>query len=298
MLSLAVLMFACFVGVQSANETRKAYVRGANARAILLDHAKWIEAWTKEEADLIWLRKHNRMKKYQLDTGRQIYNKLPTSAPLTDKSELAMYVNAYEEKMGLMEDSRIPFTYPLNSEEDGEQLKSDPVKRRRISEGVWILKLTSESMGRGIDIVAHGDKWLESGNYTLLLRRLRRGSTYVFQKYIRNPLLLEGRKSELRLYWAVLSVEPLLAVVYNGGQVRLNSMRYIAADFGNPLRHLTNIFQQRTHPSYKELEAQGALKWTIEKWRDYLHTAHNISYPRIDTLTNRMKENLVRALNA
>ncbi|MBT7874247.1 MAG: hypothetical protein HN758_07465, partial [Verrucomicrobia bacterium] len=40
---------------------------------------------------------------------------------------------------------------------------------------------------------------------------------YVAQRYIKRPLLLDGRKSEVRFYWLIASVDPLLVLIYPEG---------------------------------------------------------------------------------
>jgi hypothetical protein len=36
----------------------------------------------------------------------------------------------------------------------------------------------------------------------------------IIQRYIKDPLLLESRKSEARVYWLVASLDPFMALLY------------------------------------------------------------------------------------
>ena len=277
---------------------RTAFVRGMNARTILLaKEVGWNEVTSIEDATLVWLRNHRRKSKpFESDPESQVYNKLPGSSQMTDKAKMYSNVNAYEIEHDVLGDSCLPRTFSLKTEADVKDLENH---YDELSQGAWILKPTKESMGVGITIHTNTTDWWKSGEIAVIKRRVRAGSPYVLQKYIKNPLLLEGRKSEVRLYWVVLSLSPLVAAVYEHGQVRINSMPYEYGDFKNPLKHLTNIHQQRKHPDFKRLSNAGELKWSLESFMNY--TINSLGYPesRIrDGLWKNMKHCIVRTLNA
>jgi len=94
---------------------------------------------------------------------------------------------------------------------------------------LWIMKPSAMSRGRGISIVD------DIGKVTY-------SSPTVIQQYLRNPLLLQGYKFDLRLYVLVTSFSPLEAFIYKEGFARFGSRKFSShKDSINDLQiHLTN----------------------------------------------------------
>eukprot|EP01059_Diplonema_ambulator_P033672 TRINITY_DN7167_c0_g1_i1.p1 TRINITY_DN7167_c0_g1~~TRINITY_DN7167_c0_g1_i1.p1 ORF type:complete len:418 (+),score=93.11 TRINITY_DN7167_c0_g1_i1:34-1287(+) len=267
--------------------SKTAYVSGMNAKKILTADG-WREVRSPGPATLIWQRSNLG---YRIDPSTQIMNSLPNVFAAADKAYLCKNVVEYEAANG-MATSPLPFTLPLITVEDMNAL----TRNASSMDGLWIVKKTSESMGRGIVIVEHMPTWVRTREFSEIAVDIKRGQRYVCQKYITNPLLLEGRKSEVRLYWVILSLDPLVAAVFGQGQVRLNSMQYVNGSFTDPRIHLTNAHQQAGHPEFDELLKSGKLKWTLAKWKEYLAATHQKD--DADRLVARMKWSLVRVINA
>lgn len=70
---------------------------------------------------------------------------------------------------------------------------------------------------------------------------------YVISKYIENPLLIGGKKFDLRLYVVVTSFRPLKAYMYKLGFARFCSAKYDTSiqKLENMYVHLTNVSVQK-----------------------------------------------------
>ena len=71
-------------------------------------------------------------------------------------------------------------------------------------------------------------------------------------RYIHNPLLLRGRKFDIRVYMLILGGSPWL-VLYRDGYVRLCCESYQLASPSLEV-HLTNQYQQKKNPLYEQLK--------------------------------------------
>ena len=74
----------------------------------------------------------------------------------------------------------------------------------------WILKPVGLSRGRGISLINK----LEDVVFS---------EPIVLQKYIMNPLLVDGYKFDMRIYVLVTSMNPLEAFIYKEGFARLST---------------------------------------------------------------------------
>ncbi len=90
----------------------------------------------------------------------------------------------------------------------------------------------------------------------LLAKELRE---IVVQKYIENPLLIDGRKFDIRAYMIVVCMKPYL-VLYQPGYVRMSLNAYTTENFAkDKITHLTNNSVQKNHPDYKNLKEKSII---------------------------------------
>ena len=94
----------------------------------------------------------------------------------------------------------------------------------------WIMKPAAKSRGRGIQVVND-------------ISQVTYGEPMVMQRYIKNPLLLNGYKFDLRIYVLVTSVNPLEIFIYKEGFGRFSTVPYTLdpTDKSNKYVHLTNV---------------------------------------------------------
>lgn len=88
------------------------------------------------------------------------------------------------------------------------------------------------------------------------------------QEYVKNPLLLGGKKMEIRTYILVASVEPLI-VLYHDGTVRRTTRDYRADSWDDPLIHISNTYQQKKHDPGFHL-TKDERKWTLRNMEDFV----------------------------
>lgn len=114
------------------------------------------------------------------------------------------------------------------------------------------MKPVSRCQGRGIfviDRVARVASWKKANDE----REPEKKEIYVVSKYIENPMLIGGKKFDLRIYALVLSYSPLKVYLHRGGFARFSASRYTndKESMKDLYVHLTNVAIQKkvTTPS-------------------------------------------------
>ncbi len=165
----------------------------------------------------------------------------------------------------------IPNTYLLPQDYTlfAEEYKRNP----RLT---WIIKPSAKARGEGIFLVnrlSQVKKWANNGHHTITrdtfsLPQVSRG-TYVISRYIENPLLIGGKKFDLRMYVLVTSYRPLKCYIYRMGFCRFCTMRYDKKDseLGNMFVHLTNVSIQKHAADYN---SNHGGKWNLRNFRLWL----------------------------
>lgn len=125
---------------------------------------------------------------------------------------------------------------------------------RKFPQTTWILKPCGKSQGAGIFLInklSKLKKWSrESKKY--LQHHLTSRDTYVISRYIDNPLLIGGKKFDLRIYVLVTSFRPLKAYMFSNGFCRFCTMKYdrSVTELDNMYIHLTNVSVQKHGGDY------------------------------------------------
>jgi len=234
------------------------------------------------EAELIWMRK-GYTKLFPHLRPFQLINHFPGESALINKGDLTAKRKRHEDSRtddGLALADFYRESYRLHDPQERREFFSQ-LPRVDQRDNIWIYKPSNESRGRGIEIM-----W----RFNKLRRRYRKlgnqpitdpDAQGIIQRYIPRPLLLNGRKSEMRIYWMVASLDPLLVLVYREGTVRLNSLPYQLDKFDNQLIHVTNVYQQKNHPDF---DPSVVLKWRFADLAKYLSEDLGVAGPDfIDT---------------
>lgn len=133
----------------------------------------------------------------------------------------------------------------------------------------------------------------------------------IIQRYIPNPLLIGGRKFDMRIYVVVLSYDPLKVFINDEGLVRFATELYSDAveTLQSRMMHLTNYSVNKQNPAFvQNLDGQGeeekedagvdeagqpkASKWSLKELR--IHFARESL--DFDALWEAMKDLVIKTL--
>lgn len=173
--------------------------------------------------------------------------------PLAEKDEEGRYIYL----------DFIPTTFMLPQDYNlfAEEFKRNPCS-------TWIVKPSAKARGVGIFILnklSQLKKWSRdsrSNNFQLPQSK----DSYVISRYIDNPLLIGGKKFDLRMYVLVTSFRPLKIYLYRLGFCRFCTVKYNANvnELDNLFVHLTNVSIQKQGSDYNSIHGG---KWTIQNFR-------------------------------
>jgi tubulin polyglutamylase TTLL1 len=90
-------------------------------------------------------------------------------------------------------------------------------------------------------------KIVPGANLNAAFKNFNMNDIYVISRYIDNPLLIGGKKFDLRIYVLVTSYRPIKAYLYDQGFGRFCNELYTSdvAEMDNMFVHLTNVAIQK-----------------------------------------------------
>ncbi|GAB5356903.1 hypothetical protein AAMO2058_000328400 [Amorphochlora amoebiformis] len=122
------------------------------------------------------------------------------------------------------------------------------------SANAWIAKSSGGFKGKDIKVSNSAKKLLS------FIDGLK--GKWVIQKYIENPMLVDGRKFDIRTWHLItaFSEKPKLDMyLYDEGVLRVSSKRYSNSNFEDDFIHITNNAIQQNHPEYGKNEKDNLL---------------------------------------
>ena len=124
----------------------------------------------------------------------------------------------------------MPLTFILPKEYVGFLENFSEFEDKEGKMNFWIMKPAAKSRGRGISLVNE-------------ITAITYGEPIVIQRYIKNPLLINGYKFDMRIYVLVTSVNPLEVFLYKEGFGRFSTIPFSLdpSDKSNKYIHLTNV---------------------------------------------------------
>ena len=180
--------------------------------------------------------------------------------------------------------------------------------------GVWIMKPIGSAQGKGIFLFSRlseisewktdykgykpgpiAPKQAAGAAVTAGAGGPEEVEAYVVQRYLQYPLLIGGKKFDMRLYALVTNFSPLRVYQYRRGFARFTNSRYSSntEDIYNGFMHLTNVAIQKTADNYDE---RTGGKMELQALKLYLMTRYGVE--RIDALFWEMQMIILKALLA
>ncbi|XP_075213615.1 polyglutamylase complex subunit TTLL1-like [Lycorma delicatula] len=231
----------------------------------------------------------------------QIINHFPNHYELTRKDALARNIRRYRKDLEKAQnifavkyqDGRyvyldfMPDTFILPADYTlfVEEFRKNPMCK-------WIMKPCGRSRGVGIFLV---DRLSQIRNWRDVHHPLNSFDSYVISKYIENPLLIGGKKFDLRLYVLVTSFVPLKVYLFKHGFCRFCTEKYDTSvhQLDNMFIHLTNVSIQKQGREYNK---QHGGKWNTQNLRLYLEGV--LGWSETKLLFDRITWLIVHSLKA
>ncbi|CAF1184520.1 unnamed protein product [Rotaria sp. Silwood1] len=207
--------------------------------------------------------------------GEQMVNHIQGEDYFTTKIQLCQSLQTYE-KISMTMQKRSPQFLPLNqfvpeTFKLDEKNDRDAFFNTHKPGDVWICKPSGLNQGKGIylvrDIESLKSKFAEMDSMDKKKQISMKPMKRVIQRYIMNPLLVQGKKFDIRCYMLISTVKPLL-IFYHSGYIRLSMFDFDNND-ENLLTHLTNQYMQKKDPKYYDIKEDTA--WTMEQFNDYIN---------------------------
>ncbi|XP_036918152.1 inactive polyglycylase TTLL10 isoform X2 [Sturnira hondurensis] len=285
------------------------YIGGTNGASIISSYCKskgWqrIQDGRRGDYKLKWCEVKCRDSYSSFREGEQLLYQIPNNRLLTTKIGLLSTLREYSRVVSktslctqakfLKMEEFFPETYRLDIKEEREAFFTlfDETQ-------TWICKPTASNQGKGIFLLRNQEEvaTLQAKTQSIeedpIHRKMpfRAPQARVVQRYIQNPLLLDGKKFDVRAYLLVACTVPYM-VFFGHGYARLTLNLYDprSQDLSG---HLTNQSMQKKSPLYVLLK-EGTV-WSMEQLNRYIN--HKFREPRglpsdwvFTTFTKRMQQ--------
>lgn len=258
-----------------------------NTIADVLANRGWKEVSEEEVWDFVWADRewvYSIFDKVHLENWQRL-NHFRNGKELCRKDLMAKNIKKKRrtlEKEGRYEEAAtydfIPMTFMLPRE------YSIFVEKFKEVGGVWIMKPIGSAQGKGIFMFS---RLSEISEWRTDFKSLRNGGkgveekdieAYVVQRYLQQPLLIGGKKFDMRLYTLVTSFSPLKIYTYRRGFARFTNSLY-SNDINDIFKHLTNVAIQKTADNYDE---RTGGKMELQALKMYLMSRYGVE--RVDAL--------------
>ena len=130
------------------------------------------------------------------------------------------------------------------------------------SKNIWIVKPGGLSRGRGVHCIDQLND---------ILSNVKPCNQTIIQKYIENPLVINGRKFDIRQWVLVTDLNPLTIWLFDTPYIRFGAENYNIDDFKNVFSQLTGNSIAKHSEKFNTGEIEGDM-WETEQFREFLKT--------------------------
>ena len=215
------------------------------------------------------------------------HNRLPNNFHICNKKSLFKNLKDFYGEKNIDVFSKIPLTFHV------EQGLSDPAMAIFIDQfkenSMWIIK-PGECTNRGNGIKVSN----ELQEIKEIISSGSSGRTYIVQKYIEKPLLINKRKFDIRCYALVTCVNGILqAYFYREGYLRTASKEFSLRSVHDKFVHLTNDAIQKNSEDYGKFEAGNKLSYgDFQKFLAVIHPEINFCSDILPEIENIVRESI------
>ncbi|XP_034552579.1 protein polyglycylase TTLL10 isoform X7 [Notolabrus celidotus] len=272
------------------------YFGGANGAEIVSAYCEsrgWKRIHNKHREDfkLKWCETKSPPNYCNFREGEQLLYQIPNNKVLTTKIGLLSSLREYERVSSkvnhgqglrrLKMDEFIPTTFRMDLREEREAFFAQEEGVSSKEGHMWICKPTGLNQGRGIfllksqeDVVAFRLKLQQTEEHQASRKTLhRQPQARIVQHYIQRPLLLKGKKFDVRSFLLIACTAPYM-VFFRHGYVRLTCDLYDPTS-NNLIAHLTNQYMQKKSPLYSQLKEDTV--WSMESFNTYVNDRFQVA---------------------
>ncbi|KAK9515657.1 hypothetical protein VZT92_026284 [Zoarces viviparus] len=269
---------------------------GANGAQIVSSYCEsrgWKRIYHKDREDfkLKWCETKSPVNYRNFREGEQLVYQIPNNNVLTTKIGLLSSLREYERVSSKVNHGQglrrlkieefIPTTFRMDVREEREAFFAQQEGVSNNESHMWICKPTGLNQGRGIflmksqeDLAAFRLKLQQTDDSQANGKMLhRQPQARIVQHYIERPLLLKGKKFDVRSYLLIACTAPY-TVFFRHGYVRLTCDLYDPSS-NNLSAHLTNQCMQKNHPLYSQLKEDTV--WSMESFNTYVNDRFRVA---------------------
>mmetsp|Transcript_36388 Transcript_36388/g.57919 ORF Transcript_36388/g.57919 Transcript_36388/m.57919 type:complete len:823 (+) Transcript_36388:101-2569(+) len=162
-------------------------------------------------------------------------------------------------------------------------------------QNIWILKPAGKSRGRGIQLSARLENILEIG--------VGRGAEarWIAQKYIEDPMIIHGKKFDIRQWVVVTRWNPLCVWFYQDCYLRFSFKDYDPKKLKNVYAHLTNNSISKHADDFEDCADETM--WHSDEFQKHLTSVYGgkedcAEDPWLDIVQKKMKRAVLASLES